>query len=388
MIELSIVEARRLAVVAQLLDGSAPSSVVEVVSALGALQVDPVAAVARAERMVLFSRLGPYDLTELDAALDRGDLFEYWAHIVPRSDYGIHRETMRRYPRGDLTRARYIREWLGANAAFRRYVLRELRRRGPLRSRDLEDRSTMPWRTGGWNDGKGLGRLLDILWFRGEIAIVGRHGNERIWGLAARRLPYDEPRWRTAEVARAVVERGLRRKGIARRAELGRGFDGVPPGADAAFHALVRDGTAVPARINGLEGDWWAHGELLERRPAAQRTVLLSPFDRLVYDRERTAELFSFRYRLEMYVPAARREYGYYVLPILQGCELIGRVDATFERGPGVLLVDGVWAERGAPADAGAVVGAALRELGTWLGADRIRMGRRVPRAWAGDLRA
>jgi hypothetical protein len=295
---------------------------------------------------------------------------------------------MRRYPRGDLARARYIREWLAANAAFRRYVLRELRRRGPLRSRDLEDHSTLPWRTGGWNDGKGLARLLDILWFRGEITIVGRDGNERVWDLAARRFPQDEPRWRTADVARAVVERGLRRNGIARRAELGRGFDGAPPGPDAAFRALVRDGTAVPARIKGLEGDWWAHGELLEREPAAQRTVLLSPFDRLVYDRERTAELFGFRYRLEMYVPAARREYGYYVLPILHGCDLIGRVDATFERGTGVFRIDGVWAERGAPSDAGGDVGAALRELGTWLGADRIRMGRRVPRAWARPLRA
>ena len=141
MIELTLHEARRIAVAAQLLDGSAPASVTEVVRALGSVQVDPVSAVARAERMVLFSRLGPYDVADLGAALQRGELYEYWAHIVPASDYGIHRESMRLYPSGDGARARYIREWLAANAAFRRYVLRELRRRGPLLSRDLEDRS-------------------------------------------------------------------------------------------------------------------------------------------------------------------------------------------------------------------------------------------------------
>ena len=388
MIELSLPEARQLAVAAQLLDGRAPKTVTEVVRALGSVQVDPVAAVARAERMVLFSRLGPYDDAELVAALDRGEVFEYWAHIVPTSDYGIHRESMRRYPRGDLTRSRYIRDWLAANASFRRYVLREIRRRGPLLSRELEDRAAVPWMTGGWNDGKSVGRMLDILWFRGEIAIVGRDGNERIWDAAARRLPRDEPRWASPEVARAVVEGGLRRKGVARRGEFGLQLDGAPPGANAAFRSLVRDGTAVPARVAGSDDDWWAHRELLERGPGIARTVLLSPFDRLVYDRERTAELFGFRYRLEMYVAPAKREFGYYVLPILRGTELIGRVDATIDARAGILRVDGLWAERGAPADAGADVAGALRELASWRGAERVEVGRRVPRMWAKELRA
>ena len=304
------------------------------------------------------------------------------------SDYGIHREAMRRYPRGDLTRERYIREWVEANAAFRRYVLRELRRRGPLLSRDLEDRSTVPWRTGGWNDGKAVGRMLDILWFGGEITIVGREGNERVWDLASRRLPPDEPRWNSRDVARAVVERGLRRLGVARRGQFGRMFDGVPPGAETAWKALVREGAAVPARIEGLDGEWWAHRDVLDREPGPGRTVLLSPFDRLVYDRERAAELFGFRYRLEMYVSPAKREYGYYVLPLLHGTELIGRVDATLERPTMVLRVDGVWAERGAPADAGPDVAAALGELARWLGAEDVAVGRRTPRAWTKALRA
>jgi uncharacterized protein YcaQ len=230
--------------------------------------------------------------------------------------------------------------------------------------------------------------MLDILWFRGEITIVGRHGAERMWDVAERRLPVDEPRWRRRDIARAVVEGGLRRKGVARRDQFGLTFGGVPPGTDEAFRVLVRDGTAVAASIAGLEGEWWAHRDVLQRAPGEQRTVLLSPFDRLVYDRERTAELFGFRYRLEMYVPAAKREYGYYVLPILHGDSLIGRVDATFERDAGVLRVDGVWAERGAPADAGKDVAGALRELATWLGVGELRIGRRAPRAWARALRA
>ena len=388
MIELSREEARRAAVAAQLLDGGAPATVTGVVRALGAVQVDPVASVARAERMVLFSRLGPYDVAELEAALERGDLFEYWAHIVATSDYGIHREAMRRYPRGDLTRARYIREWVAANASFRRYVLRELRRRGPLLSRDLEDRSTVPWRTGGWNDGKGVGRMLDILWFGGEITIVGREGNERVWDLASRRLPQDEPRWRQREVADAVVERGLRRIGVARPGQFGRMFDGIPPDAEAAWRGLVREGVAVPVRIDGLDGEWWGHRDVLRREPGPGRTTLLSPFDRLVYDRERASELFGFDYRLEMYVTPARRQYGYYVVPVLHGTELIGRVDATFDRPTAVLRVDGVWAERNAPADAGAAVTDALRKLASWRGAARMEVGRRVPRMWAKELRA
>jgi uncharacterized protein YcaQ len=388
MIELSLADARRVAVGAQLLDGRAPGTVTEVVRALGSVQVDPVASVARAEHMILFSRLGPYDLTELASGLDRGELFEYWAHIVPASDYGIHREAMRRYPQGDRTRARYVREWLAANAAFRRYVLRELRRRGPILSRDLEDRCSVQWRTGGWNDGKGLGRMLDILWLRGEIAIVGRQGTERVWDLASRRLPQDEARWRQSDVAHAVVERGLRRRGVARRDEFGWMFDGVPPGAEQAFRSLVRDGIAVPAHVAGLDGEWWAHRDVIERPPGAARTVLLSPFDRLVYDRERTAELFGFRYRLGMYLTPSKREFGYYVLPILHGTDLIGRVDATFDRRARLLRVDGVWAERGTSASVDTDVAGALHELATWLGVDDVKIGGLIPRAWARALRA
>ena len=299
MIELSLPEARQLAAAA-LLDGRAPTTVTEVVRALGSVQVDRRRRCAR-ERMVLFSRLGPYDVAELAAALDRGEVFEYWAHIVPTSDYGIHRESMRRYPRGDLTRSRYIREWLAANASFRRYVLREIRRRGPLLSRTS---MTAPRCRGRREAGTTASPSAACSTSSGSAArsrspaarATSASGTPPKAGCRA--TSPDGPHARSPARSSRVAC-GAR---ASRRREFGLQLDGVPPGADAAFRSLVRDGTAVPARVTGLDGDWWVHRDVLERGPGDARTVLLSPFDRLVYDRERTAELFGFRYRLEMYV--------------------------------------------------------------------------------------
>lgn len=352
----------------------------EVLDRLGRLQMDPTNAVARSEHLVLWSRLGPYDVDELRGLLwDERRLFEFWAFIVPTSDYGIHRETMRRYPRGDAARARYVREWLAANAAFQRYVLRELRRRGPLRSRDLEDRAAVPWRTGGWNDGKSLGRMLDVLWSRGDIAIVGRQGSERVWDVAERWLPTDEPRMAEPEVARRLLDRQLRWCGLARRDRFGLAFDGAPPGRDAALTELVAQGRFVPVTVDGTDGEWLAHADALEQelRP---RTTLLSPFDPLIKDRDFTEQIFGFRYRLEIYVPKAKREYGYFVLPILHGDRLVGRIDPLLDRKAGVLRVNAVYAEPDAPEEAAADVVAAIGELAEWLDAD-VAFGT-VPAQW------
>lgn len=387
MIELSLTGARRLAVAGALLSAPQPRTILEVVEYLGRIQMDPTSAVARTELLVLWSRLGRHDTDELARLLwDDRRLFEYWAFLVPTSDYSLHRETMRRYPRGDATRARYVREWLAANTAFRRYVLRELRRRGPLRSRDLEDRATVPWRTGGWNDGKNVGRMLDALWFGGEIAIVGRRGSQRIWDLGERRYPVAEPRLPEREVARALLENQLHWCGLARRDRFGFGFDGAPAGRERALRELIREGRAVPVTVEGIPGDWLAHAEVLERE-FAPRTTLLSPFDPLIADRAFTEELFGFRFRLEIYVPKEKREFGYFVLPILHGERLIGRIDPFFDRRAGVLRANAVYAEPDAPVDAGHDVSAALRDLAAWLGAREIEIAGAVPAPWAAALR-
>jgi uncharacterized protein YcaQ len=272
-----------------------------------------------------------------------------------------------------------VRDWLQANRAFRRYVLSELQARGPLRTRELEDRTLDGWRTGGWNDdGRFTGMMLEILWAKGEVMIVGRDGQQRIWDLAERRLPVEEPRLPAAQVARRLIERQLRARGVARRRDLGIGLSGDRvPGEQRVFDAMLREGLAIPVRVEGMRGEWLVHADVLDR-PFRGRTVLLSPFE----------AMFDFRYRIEIYVPKAKREYGYFVLPILRRDRLIGRVDPVFDRTTRELRVKGVWAERGAPAEAGPAVAAAIAELGSWLGARELSFGRTMPAVWRKALRA
>ena len=259
-------QARRLAVLGQLLAGPAPDGIPAVVERLGAVQRDPTAAVAPTEYIVLWSRLGDYDRADLDRLLyEEQELADYWVHIVPSRQLGLQRPTMERHPHGDSARARYTREWLAANASFRRYVLGALRRQGPLRSRDLEDRAAVPWQTGGWNDGKNVARMLDTLWFAGRIAIVGRQGRERVWDLADRaRQPLE--RLAGPELARRLVDQQLKANGIATADALGRAFDGVRArGSDRALSELAAEGIARPVSIEALPGDWYAHRDVCSR---------------------------------------------------------------------------------------------------------------------------
>ena len=383
---LDIRQARRLAIKAQLLSAPRPRGVVETVRALRFVQMDPTSSVARTEHIVLFSRLGKrYRPAQLERLLwDERSLFEYRAFIVPTSDFGIHREVMRRYPPASAhTRHRYVRTFLRENASFRRYVLGRLRKDGPLRTRDLEDRSVVGWRTGGWNDdGRNTGMMLEILWMRGEVMIVGREGQQRVWDLGERRLPIDEPRLPATEIARRLVEGQLRSRGFAPASSLGGMFDGLEAkGARRAIDDMVRDGIAVPVEVEGLKGGLLAHAGVMGT-PFRPRTVVLSPFDQLIHDRRRTEELFGFRYRLEIYVPPAKREYGYFVLPVLSGDRLIGRIDPKFDRKNRVLHVNGVWAEDPVSADDGPKVAAAIEELAAWKQARDVAFDGVTPASW------
>ena len=380
--------ARRLCVQGQRLSGPRPASIAETVHDLTMVQLDPTRVVARTEHLVLFSRLGRrFRIDELESMLwVERSLFEYWVHIVPTTDLWLHRVSMRRYPGGpygELQRRRYVRDWLQANAAFRRYVLRELRLRGPLRARDLEDRVAEGWHTGGWNDqGRNVAMILDLLWDKGEVMIVGRDGQQRLWDLASRSLPLDAPRRPAREVAREVLQRKLKAHGVATVGQFGHLFDGRPDGWQRALGELVRDGIAVPVTIEGItKGDWYAHGELLDR-PWTPRSVVLSPFDDLVSDRDHTEALFDFHFRLEIYVPKAKRRWGYFVLPVLRGDRLIGRVDPRFDRETRVLHINAVHAEPGAGASDGVAANKAIRELAGWLGAREIVFDGTAPAVW------
>jgi len=384
--------ARRLCVQGQRLSGPRPASIAETVHDLTMVQLDPTRVVARTEHLVLFSRLGRrFRIEELERMLwVERSLFEYWVHIVPTTDLWLHRVSMRRYPggpHGKLQRRRYVRDWLQANAAFRRYVLRELRLRGPLRARDLEDRVAAGWHTGGWNDqGRNVAMILDLLWDKGEVMIVGRDGQQRLWDLASRSLPLDEPRRPQREVAREVLQRQLKARGVATVNQFGHLFDGRPDGWQRALAELERDGIAVPVTIEGItRGTWYVHAELLDR-PWKPRSVLLSPFDDLVSDRDHTEALFDFHFRLEIYVPKAKRRWGYFVLPILHGDRIIGRVDPRFDRKTRVLHINAVHAEPGMGVSDGVAAGKAIRELAGWLGAREISFGGVVPSAWQSSI--
>jgi hypothetical protein len=369
---------------AQMLSAPRPRSILEVVEGLGSVQMDPTQAVARTEHLVLWSRLGRrFRVADLERLLwrDRA-LFEYRAFILPTAQYAVHRETMRRYPSTGATRHQYVRTYLRENQRFRRYVLDRLRRDGPLPTRAFEDRSAVGWRTGGWNDnGRNTSMMLEVLWAKGEVMIAARAGQERVWDLVSRRVPTDAARPGAGEEARSLIDVQLRALGIAKVSRFGWTFEGArPPRWERALALLEREGRAVRVTMDGLPGERWAHAEVLDRmfRP---RTALLSPFDQLVHDRARAEELFGFRFRLEIYVPKAKREYGYFVMPILHGDRLVGRIDPTFDRAENVLRVRKVFAERDAPHDAWPAIAKQLDDLAAWLGAKGVVLGS-IPREW------
>jgi uncharacterized protein len=325
--EVSLEEARRIAVHAQLLDGRA-SSVLDTVQRLGFLQIDPINTVATPQRLVLFSRLGPFDPAELDRLLwDEKRLFEWNAFIWPIESLPLIQARMRRWKSRPRTNAweRKVDDWMAEQRPFRRYVLKELEARGPLLARELEDRSGHGRRDHRWWGARHVIDMLDWLHRYGEVAIVGRRDGQRVWDLAGRWYP-ETKRVSLEEAEARLDEQRFRSLGV----RLVRGRLRVHPDADPS--------------------------------PVPDRVTVLSPFDRLVHDRNRAEAVFGFHYRLEMYVPKARREYGYYVLPLLAGDELVGRVEPRFDRATGRLELLGAWGDTSR-------LDEALASLGAFLGA-------------------
>ncbi len=381
MRRLSLNEARRLAVRATRLDSPRPKSILDVVRETGALQLDPTSAVARSELLVLWSRLGRYAVPELDRLLwEERALFTWRAFLYRREDWPLVAAAGSRFPRDDHRAA-----WLRDNAAFERYILATLKRKGATPQSELEDRSVRPWESTGWTHGKNVSQLLEFLWAQGKVLVSARRGQERVWDLAERVVPAARP-LSPDDAALTHLDRRFRELGPMTQS----GWKKVPAllglPLEEAFERLVRDGVLVECTIDGVRGTWYVHRELVEAsRPFRGRTTLLSPFDPLVYDRPRAQALWSFRYRLEIYVPAAKREFGYFVLPILHRDRLVGRIDPLFDRKAGVLRVNQVYAEDGAPEAAGAAIGKAVQELARWLGASAVEYGP-VPPVWRRGL--
>ncbi|MGY2003770.1 DNA glycosylase AlkZ-like family protein [Blastococcus sp. SYSU DS1024] len=345
-------EARAIAVRAQLLDGRRPESLLATVRHLTLLQVDPTAAVAPSADLVAWSRLGSgYHPEQLTRALEDRSLVEHNALIRPMEDIALLLAGMARWPSREAPRA-----WLRANESFRRDVVERLRSSGPLLSREIPDTSSVPWASTGWTHDRNVTQMLEFLMMRGEVAIAGRRGRQRLWDVADRVYPAGTPVVPEGEARRIRAERRLRALGIARG-----------KGASVPGEPVDVGDAGEPAVVEGVPGAWRVDPEAVGR-PFRGRTALLSPFDRLVHDRVRTQEIFGFEYVLEMYKPKARRRWGYFALPVLHHDRLVGKLDVVAERSAGRLVVNELHEDVTLTPAVRDAVRAEIEALAGWLG--------------------
>ena len=345
-------QARRIAVRAQLLDAPRPRSLLEVVQRLTLLQVDPTAAIAPNADLVAWSRLGSsYRPEHLKQALEVGrSLFEFNALIRPMSDLGLFLAGA-----GGRAGGERVRGWLRDNDRFRRDVLKLLKRSGPLTSRDIPDTCAVPWASTGWTNDRNVTQMLEFLQARGEVAISGRVGRERLWDLPERVYPAGVEVPSVEEAERIRNERRLAALGIARARARAMPMEPIHVGE-----------AGEPAVVEGVKGEWRVDPAYLDDGFRG-RTALLSPFDRLIHDRVRTEELFEFEYTLEMYKPAAKRRWGYFALPILHGDRLVGKLDAIADRKASVLRVNAVHEDVSFSRAMSAALRKEIEDLASWL---------------------
>ena len=381
--KLRIEHARRLAVARQRLSGSRPKSVTSddihaLVRTIGCLQLDPTAIVARNHLLVLFSRLGPFDPKLVDALLwDERRLYEYWAHqasIVPTEDRALHAALPPPWLDQRTTAA-----WMTTRGRFTKLVLKRLAASDSVRAADFEQHAEKY--ESGWGARSPIMDTLALLWLQGRIVPAGRMGGGRRWALADSwfRKPIG-PIPDHAVALRQAAGRSLRALGVATPLQVKRHFvryryRGLAP----VWKQLEADGVIVPVQLP-VKGDWYVHAEDLELLDQIEsgtftpRTTLLSPFDNLICDRDRTLALWDFAFRLEIYVPKTKR-WGYFVMPLLHGDRIIARFDLAVERKAGALRVIGErweagWDGRRRPARA---TTQALHELASFLGVNVTR---------------
>jgi uncharacterized protein YcaQ len=335
----------------------------DMVRHLGFLQVDLTTVIAPSAELVCWTRLGPaYQVGDLDELVGDGALVELQGMLRPAEDIALFRADMDRWPGVPPLKEwqEDTRDWVMANDGCRRDVLAHLRAEGPTPARAIEDTCEVPWRSTGWTNNKNVMKLLELMEARGEVAVAGREGKERVWDLAERIHPGDGP-VEHEEAHLELARRRLRALGLAR------------PRALEAWHEPydVR-GVGVEAVVEGVRGRWRVDPDALDQAFEG-RAALLSPLDRLVFDRKRMEELFEFDYQLEMYKPAAARQWGYWAMPVLWGDRLVGKLDATADRDAGVLVVDALHEDGDWTRAMREAVEAEVAALGAWLGLDVVR---------------
>jgi uncharacterized protein YcaQ len=356
--QLSQAEARRIAIRAQLLDEPRPTDVIEVLRHLGAVNLDPTAAIAPAADLILWSRLGStYDTDDLRMALEHHVVVDHRGVVRPSEDMALYRAQMAVWPGvGELKEWQYeVRDWVEANDACRRDILHRLEESGPLAAREIPDTCVVAWKSSGWNNDRNVLMLLERMVARGEVAVNGRRGRDRLWDLAERVYPDDPvPDLEEAKRLRRAIR--LEALGIARAT--GTVMPGEPQTVGDA---------GEPAEVEGIAGEWRVEPALLDGAGFSGRAALLSPFDRLVQDRKRLTDLFDYEYYLEMYKPAAKRRWGYFALPILYDDRLVGKLDAKADRKAGVLTVFAIHQDTPFDKRVEEAVDAEIDDLARWL---------------------
>jgi uncharacterized protein YcaQ len=389
-------DARRLLLAAQgLLQPPDPPAtkldVLDAIRRMGALQIDTIHVVARSPYLVLWSRLGHYNPAWLDELLAEGALFEYWSHaacFLPIEDYPLYRRLM-------LEGRPNALGWLEHNPEVSAVVLARVREGGEVRSAHFE---RTDGRTGGWWEWKPEKSALECLFSTGELMIARREKFQRVYDLRERVLPHwndvDAPP--LSDVQRSLTLKAVRSLGVTKAAWVPDYFRTAKRGIDVLLEHLAAEGQLVRVDVEEWDVPGYIHPDNV---PLAQTiisgqvqpavTTLLSPFDPVVWDRARAAQLFGFDYRIETYTPAAKRRYGYFSLPILRGDQLVGRLDAKAHRKEGRFEVRAIHLEGGVPAtdDLAADLAATLQACARWHQTPRVEIAMSAPPELAAVLR-
>ena len=403
-ITLTDIEARRLAIAAQGLAGpraeASSAGVLALLRQLNCVQIDPIRAVERTQLLVLWSRMGNFEPSLLDDLQGERLIIEAWAHcasFVLTEDYPLFRRWIGRAFSGSGVGPERVRAWMEENAELEAHIIERLGADGPLQAKGFADLAVIPWESAGWTSGSTVTRMLDFLDRRGVVMSVGRRGNQKLWHLREAWLPEwaDQELPAEAAVVRLACQRSLKALGVANQKQINNHFmRAMYPNLGERLTELAAEEVVLPAQIVGEDGrwagEWYIHREslpLLESMRAggwAPRTVFLSPFDNLICDRERTEQVFSFHYRIEIYVPKAKRQYGYYVMPLLQGDRISGRMDSKIDRKTGIYQILALHPEEDAriEAESGAAVAESLLELAQFIGAKGVELGDRIPADW------